>query len=95
MGAIGKLAIGLLLVIASGWWILRAKALPYYLENYFGITVEQGTARADFLTVLNGALPPLILLIGVFIVWLEYDEWKIERELAKAEKKRRRRRRRR
>jgi cell division protein FtsL len=37
--------------------------------------------------VLNGAIPIFVILLGVFIVWLEWDEWKIERELAKEEKK--------
>lgn len=41
----------------------------------------------DFLVVLNGAIPPFIFLIGVFIVWLEIDELKLERELKKEEEK--------
>jgi hypothetical protein len=32
--------------------------------------------------VVLGVVPAFIFLIGAFIVWLEYDEWKIERELA-------------
>ncbi len=41
----------------------------------------------DFLTVLNGAIPPFVFLLGVFIVWLEIDEWKIERELKEEEER--------
>ena len=52
-------------------------------------------AWRDLLLVLNGAIPILILLIGVFIIWLEWDEWKIEKELAKEERKPRRGRKRR
>jgi cadmium resistance protein CadD (predicted permease) len=37
--------------------------------------------------VLQGILPPLAFLIGLFIVWLEWDEWKIERELKAEEEK--------
>ena len=94
MGAIGKLLIGVLLVIGSLWWIFYAKSLTYYLQAYLGIKVMPEAALHNFLTVLNGAIPPLICLIGIFIVWLEYDEWKIERELAREEKKKRRKRKR-
>jgi hypothetical protein len=33
-------------------------------------------------------LPPFLMLIGLFIVWLELDEWRIEKELKAEEKKR-------
>lgn len=36
-----------------------------------------------FLTVLMGVIPLLIFLVGLFIVWLELDELKIEKELKK------------
>ncbi|MEM5820451.1 MAG: hypothetical protein QW678_02300 [Candidatus Aenigmatarchaeota archaeon] len=31
--------------------------------------------------VLNGAIPILAICLGIFIAWLYYDEWKIEKEL--------------
>lgn len=68
MGPIPKIIGGIILIVASVWWIAR-----------FG--------WKDFLTVLNGAIPPLVFLLGVFIVWLEVDELKIERELKKEEEK--------
>lgn len=37
--------------------------------------------------VLAGVIPILVILIGIFIVWLELDEMRIERELRKAQKK--------
>jgi hypothetical protein len=47
----------------------------------------------DLMTVLNGAIPPFVFLIGVFIIWLEFDEWRIERELRAEEEKAKRRKR--
>ena len=88
MGIIGKLIFGVLLILASGYWILKGPSLITLL-NSFGVQIQTNTALADFLTVVNGALPPLIFLIGIFIVWLEWDEWKIERELRKEKKRRR------
>jgi hypothetical protein len=70
-----KAFIGVLIVIAALYYIIAG--VPGYLKP----------ALPDVLTVLNGAIPLFVILLGVFIVWLEWDEWKIERELAKEEKK--------
>jgi hypothetical protein len=37
--------------------------------------------------VLQGIIPPFFIVIGIFIIWLELDEWKIEKELKTEEKK--------
>jgi len=37
--------------------------------------------------LLTGSIPPFFILIGLFIVWLELDELKIEKELKKEEEK--------
>lgn len=63
-----KIIIGIILIAASVWWIVKF-------------------SWQDLLTVLNGAIPPFLILLGVFIVWLEIDEWKIEKELKKEEEK--------
>ena len=41
----------------------------------------------DFLVVVKGAIPPLVFILGLFIVWLELDELRIEREIKSEEKK--------
>jgi len=41
----------------------------------------------EFWLVLKGIVPPMVALVGLFIVWLELDELKIERELKKEKKK--------
>ena len=46
----------------------------------------------DFWVVLKGLGPPFVALMGFFIVWLELDELKIERELKAQERKEKRRR---
>lgn len=40
-----------------------------------------------FKVVVMGIVPAMVFLLGLFIVWLELDELKIEKELAKEEKK--------
>ena len=39
----------------------------------------------NFIIVLTGVIPIFLILIGLFIVWLEIDEWKIQRELEREE----------
>jgi hypothetical protein len=90
----GKVLIGIGLMVASAYWILFGPRLINVLNpvaHYLvGKTIRAESALADFLIVVNGMLPPLIFLIGLFIVWLEWDEWRIERELRKEEEKRKR-----
>jgi hypothetical protein len=75
MHPLAKAFIGVLVVLAALYYIFVG--IPGYLRP----------ALPDVLTVLNGAVPIVVILLGIFIVWLEWDEWKIERELAKEEKK--------
>ncbi|MEM5879186.1 MAG: hypothetical protein QXU74_01700 [Candidatus Aenigmatarchaeota archaeon] len=98
MHPVVKIIIGLLLIVAGAYWILygptaaslNATIAPYLVP----LGVQAKGAWNDLVVLLNGGLPPLVVLIGIFIVWLEWDEWKIERELAAEEKKEKRRRRR-
>jgi hypothetical protein len=75
---VGKIFIGVLLLLGSAAYVCG------------GPGVSGRWAWADFLVVLNGMIPPLVFLIGLFVVWLELDELRIERELAAEEKKARR-----
>ena len=35
----------------------------------------------EFWLIVKGIVPPLAFIAGLFIVWLEYDKLRIEREL--------------
>lgn len=63
-------------MVGSAWWVVRGSI------SYLG-----RSGLADLVTLLNGAIPVIVFLLGIFIIWLELDELKIERELAKEEKK--------
>ncbi|MDI6798427.1 MAG: hypothetical protein QMD12_00275 [Candidatus Aenigmarchaeota archaeon] len=41
----------------------------------------------EFWIILQGIIPPLVFILGLFIVWLELDELRIERELRAEERK--------
>ena len=74
MHAIIKVLFGAFLLIGS---------IAYIYTNQYG-------AWRDFLTVVNGIVPPLIGLIGLFIIWLELDDIKVKGNSKPARKAKRR-----
>ena len=84
MHALVKAFIGLILMIGT----VAVVFYDYYQR--WGLGLLQA-----FVVVLKGMIPPFVFLIGLFIFWLEIDEWRIERELAKEEEKEKKARRRR
>ena len=38
------------------------------------------TYSNQFVAMIQGAIGPILLLLGAFIVWLESDEWRMQRE---------------
>lgn len=71
MHAIFKILIGAVLLIG---------AVMYVYTNQYG-------AWGDLLTVVNGTVPAFVGLVGLFIIWLELDEWKIEKSIKDSKKK--------
>lgn len=83
-----KLLIGIiLLVVPLG---LYAYEFMYPGTHFFQGAPYELHLRASLWTVLQGTIPPFVLVVGLFIIWLELDEWKIERELKTEEKKEKR-----
>jgi hypothetical protein len=78
MGPIIKIIIGAILIIASIYYLVAGPAVSWLTGN---------RPYVDFLILLNGGIPILVFLIGLFVVWLELDELRIERELKAEEKK--------
>src|SRR3989338_1458643 len=86
MGAMIKLLIGIvLLVVPLGMY---AYEIMNGVEKGINIPVI-GMVKLwqSLVTLLVGSIPPLVMLIGLFVVWLELDEWRIEKELKKEEPK--------
>ena len=79
-----KLLIGIiLLVVPLGFY---AYEFMYGPRQIPGTTVYLHLLSSLW-TVLQGIIPPFLILIGLFIIWLELDEWRIEKELKTEEKK--------
>jgi len=80
MHPIIKILLGAVFIFGGIWWILQGSL------QYMG-----RSGIEDLKTVLNGVIPPFVILLGLFIVWLELDELKIERELKQEERRPKRR----
>jgi len=70
MHAAIKILIGALLLISS---------IYYVYNNTYG-------ALDNLIVVLNGTVPALVALVGVFIIWIELDDIKVKREMKKSKK---------
>jgi hypothetical protein len=72
----------ILLVVPLGFYAYEF--MGYGQFSILGIRIY---LLKSFWTVLQGIIPPFVILIGLFIIWLELDEWRIEKELKTEEKK--------
>lgn len=78
-GAVCKLIIGAILMIAAVWWVMP-------VQGGSSLLIKRNAIN-DLIVLLNAAVPIGIFLIGLFVVWLELDEIKIEKEIKAEEKK--------
>ncbi len=60
-----KILIGLVLVIASVWWIAMGSS-----------TLIGRSGLGDVIVLLNASIPLFIILVGLLILWLEMDSLK-------------------
>lgn len=67
-----KLVIGMILILFGLWLLLPVDLIgmtaikPWGSLNWW----------EDFLTVVKGVIPPIIIILGVLIVWIEGEELK-------------------
>ena len=82
MNAAIKVLIGLVFIII-GLGLLVDSVIPIMgIAGTLGINWFN-----NFIIVLTGLIPPFLILLGLFVVWLEVDEMKAEKELRKEEEK--------
>ena len=70
----GKIIIGLILIIIG---------LGLFLDSVTPIVGTGIEWITNFIIVLTGIIPIFLIIIGLFIVWLEVDELKAQKELKK------------
>ncbi|MBN2102134.1 MAG: hypothetical protein JW716_04655 [Candidatus Aenigmarchaeota archaeon] len=74
MHPIGKMIAGLILILVG----LGLYAMPQLqIVDWLG----------NFIILVTGSIPILLILIGLFVIWLEADELKVSKEFDKEDKK--------
>jgi len=81
MHAAVKILIGLVLVLIG---------LGLFVDSVYPIMGTKGTFGINwldnFIIVLTGIIPIFLILVGLFIVWLEADELKTAKEFEEPER---------
>ena len=73
-GPVAKLLIGVLLIVAGVFAII-----PEWIAQITVWQITSGFAWEAFKTVILGAIPPMLIFLGILMVWIEIEEIKIER----------------
>lgn len=81
-----KIIIGLVL-LAIGLGMFADSTVYNILPNNLPLGLGTVDWLGALMSVLQGVVPVMLILIGLFIVWLEADELKAEKEIKKEEKK--------
>lgn len=72
-----KIIIGLVLIIIG---------LGLFVDSVVPISGDLGTFGIDWLTnflvVITGVIPIFLIMVGLFVVWLEADELKAQKEIS-------------
>ena len=79
MGAAVKILLGLIIIVLGFGLFLDSPSVGIWKS------VTGMNWWSNFVVVLTGMIPPLLLLVGIFIVWLEADELGAEKEMKKTE----------
>jgi len=78
MHAAVKVLLGLIMIILG---------LGLFADSAIPIIGERGTFGIDwiynFVVVVTGVIPMFLILLGLFVVWLELDELKAQKELSR------------
>ena len=75
MGAAVKIVFGLI-IIAIGFGLFVDSPSLGLMQSMTGINWWN-----NFIIVVTGVIPALLILVGIFVVWLEADELKAEKEM--------------
>jgi len=73
-GNILKMLIGIVVLIVGVLW--------YAPKTYFGLGFY-----TDLVDLLKATIGLLLLFVGLIVAWMGYDDYKMDREMAKEEKK--------
>jgi len=80
MSIAAKIIVGfILIIIGLGLFVNSVSPIIPALKTFW---------VTNFIIVLTGIIPIFLILIGLFVVWLEIDELKTQKEIRQEEAKR-------
>ncbi len=74
VGNILKMLVGIVILIIGIVWYIPKEFMGF---GFLG----------DLLTLLGGTIGLFLLFIGLIVAWMGYDDYKMDKEMAKEEKK--------
>jgi uncharacterized membrane protein len=77
-GNIIKMLIGIVILIAGIVWYI---GLEWLMKDSFAGFL------GDLLTLIKGSVGLFLLFVGLIVAWMGYDDYKMDKEMAKEEKK--------
>jgi len=83
MNPLVKVFLGVILLVTP----LALYAYEFLYHTNFTIMGIELNLLGSLWVMIQGIVPLGLMLVGLFIVWLELDEWRIEKELKSEEKK--------
>jgi hypothetical protein len=75
MNAAAKILIGLIIIVIGFGLFVDSPSIGVW-QSLTGINWWN-----NFIIVVTGVIPALLILIGIFVVWLEADELSAEKEM--------------
>jgi uncharacterized membrane protein len=77
-GNIIKMVIGIVILVAGIVWYSGLDWISKGIfSGFFG----------DLLTLIQGSVGLFLLFVGLIVAWMGYDDYKMDKEMAKEEKK--------
>ncbi len=73
-GNIVKMLVGIVILIVGIVWYVPKEFMGF---GFLG----------DLLTLLGGTIGLFLLFVGLIVAWMGYDDYKMDKEMAKEEKK--------
>lgn len=78
MHAAAKVVIGIILLLIG---------LGLFVDSVYSSPITGVQWLENFVIVLTGIIPIFLILVGLFVIWLEVDEMKAEKEFKLEEEK--------
>jgi hypothetical protein len=68
-------------------FVFIALGLGLFVDSIMPTSITGVQWVSNFIIVFTGIIPPFLIMIGLFVVWLEIDELKVQKEIKEEEKK--------